>query len=151
MANLAEELYTLPDGWLPCDGCGRPMPVDKMNAHLGSSACQAEQHGSVPPSGWVEMGRVDHVNESDFRRAIAYRLPIFKQKPYHSNSDRRQIWWSPAWVKILNEANASPEAKRVALQRARLDYAYRAVVLAGLRLIGGEDDYAAVNDLFAMR
>lgn len=147
MANLAQDLYTLPDGWLPCDGCGRPMPAEKMDAHLGSTACQAEQHGNKPPPGWVMMGRVDRVNASSFQNAIAARIPVFKQKPGVHDSDRRQIWFSPSWVKIISECGGSYGPVQRALKRARLDYEYRAAVLGGLRLVGKEDSIGAVNDL----
>ena len=149
MANLAAELYTLPDGWLPCDGCGRPMPVARMDAHLGSSVCQSEQYGNMPPPGWVELGRVDHANQSLFAQASVLRVPVFKQKPDKHDNNRRQIWWSPAWAKIIWECAGSAEHKRDALRRARLDYGYRAAVLGGLRLVGTYDERDAVNDLLA--
>lgn len=137
------EHYTLPDGWLACDVCGRPVHHSGLDRHMGSVACQYEQREGEPPPGWIA---VDTYAGGAYTIGFLAELkaPLFRR---FDSEGKTYTAFVPPWVHIIAAIECDSSARAAALKRARVDVQYRAVVLAGLRLVSAKDRAAVLGVL----
>lgn len=139
----AAEEYTLPDGWLSCDACGRPVHYSNLDKHMGSTACEHAQYEHRPPPGWVSINLLG-TGEYTVQFLASLKVPLFKR--YHDDGQMLAAY-VPTWVHIIAAVACDRTTIAEAVKRARLDAQYRAAVLAGLRLVGKADCDAIISIL----
>lgn len=133
--SSAAELYTLPDGWLACDTCGRPVHHSKLDTHMASLACYHEQH-SEPPHGWYEVVNHGVAGPYNVGDLLEIKAPVFTVRATDGTVYRA---FTPPWVHIIAALGCSKMSRMNAIRKARSNHGYRAAILAGLRLVNASD------------